>query len=64
MLPIDRWPDTPSTYIVMRGDRAVGGTWAPRQAARVGAEVVEIDGGHSPFCSRPDQLATALVAAY
>lgn len=61
--PIDRWPDTPSTYILMRDDRAVGASWARRQAARVGAEVVEIDGGHSPFFARPDELTDVLLAA-
>jgi hypothetical protein len=27
--PIDRWPDTPSTYILMNDDRAVGGGLVP-----------------------------------
>jgi pimeloyl-ACP methyl ester carboxylesterase len=61
--PIDRWPDTPSTYVLMRDDRAVGESWARRNAAgRIGARVVELDGGHSPFFSRPAELSVVLLS--
>lgn len=60
--PIDRWPDTPSTYVLMRHDRAVGESWARRNAvARIGASIVELDGGHSPFFSRPAELSQVLL---
>lgn len=60
--PIDRWPDTPSTYVLMRDDRAVGKSWARRNAAgRVGARIVELDGGHSPFFARPAELSAVLL---
>ncbi|OAN36884.1 alpha/beta hydrolase [Mycolicibacterium iranicum] len=60
--PISDWPSTPSTYILLRDDRAVGGRWARRNAVdRIGADMVEIGGGHSPFFSRPAELASALV---
>ena len=58
--PIDRWPATPSTYILMNDDRAVGGDWSRRVAHRVGADVVTMDGGHCPFFARPDKLVAAL----
>lgn len=59
--PIDDWPDAPSTYVMMRDDRAVGESWARRNAAdRIGASIVELDGGHSPFFSRPVELGTIL----
>lgn len=59
--PISDWPPTPSTYILLRDDRAVGAGWARRNAMdRIGADVVEIDGGHSPFFSRPVELAAVL----
>ena len=62
--PIDSWPDTPSTYILMRDDRAVGAVWARRNAAdRVGADMIELSGGHSPFFARPHELAAALLIA-
>lgn len=59
--PIDTWPDVPSAYILLRQDRAVGGYWARRNAVdRIGAKLVELDGGHSPFFSRPTRLAMLL----
>lgn len=60
--PIDRWPDTPSDYVLMRDDRAVGESWARRNAVdRIGARVIELDGGHSPFFARPAELSAVLL---
>lgn len=62
--PIAVWPQTPSTYVLMRDDRAVGRQWARRNAVDlVVARLVEMRGGHSPFFSRPPELCDALVAA-
>jgi pimeloyl-ACP methyl ester carboxylesterase len=62
--PIGSWPDTPSTYVLMRDDRAVSGAWARRNAVeRIEAQLIELDGGHSPFLARPIALADALIAA-
>lgn len=59
--PIDAWPDVPSTYILMTEDRAVNPAWSRRVATeRLGAEVVELPGGHSPFYGRPAELAEVL----
>lgn len=59
--PVPTWPDTPSVYIVLRDDRAVGRSWAVRNAVdRIGARLIELDGGHSPFFSRPAELARVL----
>ena len=59
--PIADWPSTPSIYILLRGDRAVGAQWARRNAVeRIGADLVEMNGGHSPFFSRPIDLADTL----
>jgi hypothetical protein len=45
----------------MRHDRAVGRSWARRNAVdRVGATVIEMDGGHSPFFARPTELGDVL----
>lgn len=60
--PIERWPDVPSTYILMKDDRSVGQTWSRRAAARIGADLVEMPGGHSPFYACPGELADVLVA--
>lgn len=60
--PINRWPGTVSAYMLMRDDRAVGESWAWRYAvARIGAQVGELDGGHSPFFSRPAELSAVLL---
>lgn len=59
--PIEIWPDVPATSIVMRDDRAVGPAWSRRTAAAIGAELVELEGSHSPFFSRPGELAEVLI---
>jgi pimeloyl-ACP methyl ester carboxylesterase len=61
--PIDRWPNVPSTCIVMTDDRSVGRDWARRTAqGRMHADLIELPGGHSPFYARPVELAEVLVA--
>lgn len=62
--PLLAWPDVPCAYVLGRGDAAVAPAWS-RQAARerLGVEAIELDGDHSPFLSRPAELAAALCAA-
>src|SRR5215218_5214526 len=51
-----------STYIRMTADLAVGGEWSERVAReRLAADLVELPGSHSPFYSRPAELAEILV---
>jgi pimeloyl-ACP methyl ester carboxylesterase len=59
--PLAVWPDVESRSIVCRDDRAINPAWV-RAAARerLGVEAVEISGGHSPFLTRPVELALAL----
>lgn len=60
--PIDQWPDTPSTYILMTNDRAVGQDWSRRVAhERLHADLIEMEGAHSPFYSQPAELTEILV---
>jgi pimeloyl-ACP methyl ester carboxylesterase len=60
--PFTEWPEVPSTYIVMADDRTVGPAWSRRVATeRLGADLVELGGSHSPFYSRPAELAGVLV---
>jgi pimeloyl-ACP methyl ester carboxylesterase len=56
--PLAAWPEVESRYIVCRDDRATNPEWG-RAAARerLGVEAVEIDGSHSPFLTRPVELA-------
>jgi len=57
----DRLPSVPATYVVCADDRMVDPAWSRRVATgRLGAELVELPGGHSPFYSRPSALADAL----
>jgi pimeloyl-ACP methyl ester carboxylesterase len=59
--PIDAWPAVPSTYILMTGDQSVNPEWSRAVArGRLGADLVELPGGHSPFYGRPAELAEVL----
>jgi pimeloyl-ACP methyl ester carboxylesterase len=59
--PLEAWPDIECRSIVCRDDRAINPAWV-RAAARerLGVEAVELSGGHSPFLTRPVELALAL----
>jgi len=59
--PLRSWPDVPSLYVVCRDDRALSPAYG-RAAARerLGIEPLEIDGAHSPFLTRPAELAALL----
>lgn len=59
--PIDTWPDVPSTYVLMTEDAAVSNDWSRRVAkGRLGADLLELPGSHSPFYSRPHELSELL----
>jgi pimeloyl-ACP methyl ester carboxylesterase len=59
--PLESWPDVERQSIVCRDDRAINPDWV-RTAARerLGVEAIEIDGGHSPFLTRPSEFAELL----
>ena len=61
-LPIDQWPNVPMTFIVCTEDR-MGRAGPLRELARrrFALEAVELGGGHSPFLSRPAELARVLL---
>jgi pimeloyl-ACP methyl ester carboxylesterase len=60
--PPDGWPQIPAVSIVASDDRALAPAWSRAAARRIGAELVEIPGGHTPLLSRPDELAKLLGA--
>ncbi|KUI39694.1 alpha/beta fold hydrolase [Mycobacterium sp. GA-2829] len=60
--PLTEFPAVGSTYIACTDDLMVRCEWSRRVApTRVGADVVELPGSHSPFLSRPAALADVLL---
>jgi pimeloyl-ACP methyl ester carboxylesterase len=60
--PLDAWPDVPSTTLVLTEDTAVSPDWQRLVSrGRLGSDLVELPGSHSPFLTRPGELAEALV---
>jgi len=59
--PLAAWPDVESRSIVCRDDRAINPAWV-RAAARerLGVEAIELPGAHSPFLTRPRELAQVI----
>ncbi|MBP2366164.1 alpha/beta fold hydrolase [Pseudonocardia parietis] len=58
--PLSVWPAVRTVSVICTGDRVVDPDGARRDAARVGAEVVEFPGGHFPMLTRPGELADLL----
>jgi pimeloyl-ACP methyl ester carboxylesterase len=58
--PLTGWPDVPARYVLCRRDAIIDTDWA-RAAAPARAELVELDGDHSPQLARPAQLADLLI---
>jgi pimeloyl-ACP methyl ester carboxylesterase len=59
--PLESWPQVPSSFIHCSRDRTHTREFDEAQAReRLGVGLVEIDAGHSPFLSRPRELATLL----
>jgi pimeloyl-ACP methyl ester carboxylesterase len=59
--PLTAWPPGRRVSIVCREDRAIDAGWAGRAAReRLGVEPLELPGSHSPFLSRPGELAALL----
>lgn len=56
------WSGTPTDVVVCADDRMAPPGWLRRTAReRLGVEPVELPGGHSPFLSRPAELARLLI---
>ncbi|HEY7142136.1 MAG TPA: alpha/beta fold hydrolase [Methylomirabilota bacterium] len=59
--PLRAWPPGDTACILCREDHAISPAWSRRVAReRLGVEPIELDGGHSPFISRPSVLAGVL----
>lgn len=55
------WPDVPQEYIVCSEDLVLNPEWQRKMALKLGIKPTEIQDGHSPFLSRPRELAKLLV---
>ena len=60
--PLSAWPAVDRMVsILCQDDRAIAPTWSRRVARdRLGVDALELPGSHSPFLSRPAELATLL----
>ena len=61
--PLHEWPSTPSTYVVCSDDRACRPAWAKAASAALfgKAPTLIAEADHSPFLSRPAELARTLL---
>ena len=58
-----RVADVPTRYLLCREDRLFPAAWTRALVReRLGIEADEIDGGHTPYLSRPEALADRLLA--
>ncbi|MBW0102119.1 alpha/beta fold hydrolase [Pseudonocardia sp. KRD291] len=58
--PLAGWPSVRTVSVVCTGDRVASPDAGRRHAAAVGAELVELPGGHFPMLTRPGELAELL----
>jgi pimeloyl-ACP methyl ester carboxylesterase len=59
--PLTAWPDVDRQSILCREDRTINPAWVRAAALeRLGVQAVELEGGHSPFLTRPAELARVL----
>ena len=59
--PLDGIPDVERTSILCRGERCLSPAWSRQMSVeQLGVEPVQLDGGHSPFLSRPAELAEVI----
>jgi hypothetical protein len=54
-------PSVRCTYVVCAEDQVVSLEWSRRFAHRIGADIVELPGSHSPLLSRPSAVADVLL---
>jgi hypothetical protein len=59
---LPEFPSVSCTYVVCSDDQLVGPEWSKRIARdRLGADLIELPGSHSPLLSRPSALADLLL---
>jgi len=64
LTPLRQWPAVRAAYILCTDDRMVSREYGLRVARlQLGSDPIDLPGGHSPFLSRPHELAQTLVLA-
>jgi hypothetical protein len=59
---LDQFPATPATYVISSDDQMLRPRWSRHIAHdRLGVNIIELPGDHSPFLSRPSDLAELLL---
>ena len=59
--PLPKWPEVPTRYLLCRNDRFFPRAWVQRVVRdRLGITADEIDSGHCPALSRPEELTNRL----
>ena len=59
--PLEAWPDVPTRYLLCRDDGFFDAAWTREMVRdRLGFDPDEMDGGHMPYLSRPDELVERL----
>lgn len=61
--PLEAWPAVRTVGVVCAADRVVDPAWVRAALDEVGAEVVELPGGHFPMLTRPEELAAVIADA-
>jgi pimeloyl-ACP methyl ester carboxylesterase len=57
-------PNVERSSILCRDERCISPVWSRRMSTeQLGVQPIELDGGHSPFLSRPAELAAAIAHA-
>ncbi len=60
--PVDALPDVERSSILGRDERVIAPAWSRTMSRELlGVEPIALEGGHSPFLSRPAELANVLV---
>src|SRR4029450_1947746 len=56
--PVDALPGVEGSSVLCRDERVISPAWSRTMSRELlGVEPIELDGGHSPFLSRPPELA-------
>jgi hypothetical protein len=61
LMPVPKWPSTPSSYIIAKKDRIISPRYSRYVASAVDASVEEVPTGHSGYISHPELHADIML---